>query len=694
MIEINCKARMASVLRCGILGCFLALHSASKAQASPVIAEGFIEVTQNRNSICIVGKFDTFDDIPLFADGIEVHPLVFNHEKQLHYSTIWADEGCLFKNIEARDNGRVWSGGSWSTKSTVGRPKRGERLFVSPEGSGTDFSVESPGNLREALTSPLVAIGNVEIVLQDGIYEPLTPPPSAEAHFFASIEDTERISIVAAPGATPVISNARTLNSFASVGSSNPIWRADGLEQEILQVHVGLGESDASAQFERLQDQRKEGSSWERWEALSLISSKNGGWYSEKVGSEWNLFVKLPDGTRTPNSPDNPSNWVKVPKYPLAQAIRFSNCRDIWLENIEFECWTNNTSLLFQDCQDTIVRKCKNSISMGYAAVFDRCRDYLVEDCDFFDGETYASYRYMREATRVDDDGNLNGWRFSGCIQHHESELATLRRNRWEGCFIAFEMKGENRPVKCVDFIGNRIKQGRNHPVRLKGKEGEFVSIWGNVFDSCNQAMPNIEYPCEYTPVYWINNLAVNSGYIGTIEVGEDERKIANQGGRFGSSSSDAEYAMYRTPQHFFYYNTQKMDFPHHTHGLVFVWSSLDKNQSASRYYNNIFHGRNDRDYNAHIWHFGKGMLETEVNLARMKWDHNQYYWDSEDGDTDFPFGSGGTGYTFSLHRSWALGKGLNWELSGAFLDPDFDAEFQPQKPISAENIRLSDRCA
>ncbi|HRW10194.1 MAG TPA: hypothetical protein P5121_34060, partial [Caldilineaceae bacterium] len=76
------------------------------------------EVTVNRNTIVVVAQFTTIrDDVPLFADGLEVHPLVFNAEDRLHYSMIWLEPQQTIHKLEAKGTDAMATG-SWSPLPT------------------------------------------------------------------------------------------------------------------------------------------------------------------------------------------------------------------------------------------------------------------------------------------------------------------------------------------------------------------------------------------------------------------------------------------------------------------------------------------------------------------------------------------------------------------------------------------------
>lgn len=662
------------------------------------------KVTVNRNTIAVVAQISgPKADVRLFADGEEVHPLVFNPIDRLHHSMIWRKEGETISKLEGMDTTAIKEG-SWTTLTTPKtKPTRANTLVVSPNGSSNgDFTHANPGDLLTAINRA-VAQGDTEIVLKDGVYKQTTPGTDGYMAAFRGAGESSfaSISIVAECPRKAIISNLLDDSGFmtTSVDEAAGLYTVDCVPRPIHQLHAVV-----NGQVERLQERFSSGDG--DWTEETLKASPIGGWFIAPDTDQ--LLVKLPAGS-------NPAGKLKISDPAREKAWLFSGGTDLWIEGIVFEYWLTTpnasgvqvgSSLVFQNCQQVVVRNCESRYTIDYAFHFAECTDYLVENCDFIDGQTYTTYITMRTGLA----------RFSGTVRSYHSALGTIRHNRWQQCFVAnqftssrsFELFTLCDPAtQQIEFHHNFVRQARNHPLHIVGNGGGHA-IWANTFDTCGQAMPGVEQGSPISPVYWINNLATDAGFFGVFLADGTDRVI--KGNRFGGLQSP------RIGQYFFYYNTLRTEwFPPEagaadTIQRINAWQAGSKDHSASRYFNNIFTaifekiGVSRRDARVIWFHEGAdtdGTLGLHlVNLSQMQWDCNQYFWNKtnsngEPTDVDAFFISGnmlmdstGAENTFAALQMWVkqtMKKG--WEPHGAFQDPQFDTDSHPTNAILAMTI-------
>ncbi|MCB0189784.1 MAG: hypothetical protein KDE31_36180, partial [Caldilineaceae bacterium] len=433
----------------------------------------------------------------------------------------------------------------------------------------------------------------------------------------------------------------------------------------------------------------------EEWTAETLKASPIGGWFLDATTDQ--LFVKLPDGS-------DPCGKLRISDPAHEKAWLFADGSDVWVEGIVFEHWLRTLTpkpirawelgscAIFQRCQAVMIRDCESRYAIDYAFHFYACTDYVVEDCDFIDGQSYTTYITMRVGLA----------RFGGTVRNYNSALGTVRHNRWHQCFVANQfVSSPNSATEHIEFHHNIVRQARNIPVALTGNGGHHA-IWANRFDTCGLAMPNVEQGAPISPTYWINNLAVDAGYFGVFLDDETNRVI--KGNRFGGVQSP------RIGQYFFYYNTLRTEwFPPNGAGAetiqrINAWQASGKDHSASRYINNILTSRFEEIGVSHanaraIW-FHEG-ADTEsnpdlhlVNLTHMRWDFNQYFWNRTDpngapSDKDaFCIGLSGLNFTFAEMQTWVKENAQqDWEEHGAFRDPQFDAQSRPTNAIAAKAV-------
>lgn len=669
-----------------------------------------LDVKANHNTISVVATFNTQEEISLKADNVDVHPLVFNPIDGLHYSMIWIPEGFTIHRLEAigfadtEDELKIVEDGPWTTLTTpVARPVRAQQLVVSPTGSGSEFSQLNPGNLQDAVQRA-VQTGNTEILMKEGIYKPSVGGDTYMAEFQNGGNPFEKVSIIAEYPLQTTISNLLDDSGFSylPIASTTGLYVVEGAPQQIDQLHGVLGQIfglSEVAEIERLQ----EGATIEQpWTQETLDASPLGGWYHN---CENQLVVKLPDGS-------HPQHKLRVSNTDHQKAWLFQNGTDLWLEGIVFEYWLQSdsgalnergSSVTFELCEQVMVRGCHSRYTMDYSLTFSNCQNYIVEGCRFVDGQTYTSYLHIRHGPQF-AGSEENRPRFSGCIRNLDSSLGSIRNNIWIGCFVANQFFSHaEKKTECIEFHHNYVIQARNHPIMVKEYGGRHA-IWANKFSLCGQIMPNNDGKSPISPVYWINNLAVEAGYFGTTYKPDDaatQTARAIKGNRFGGAPTSP------IGQYFFYYNTLRVEWYPDEEGAadqiehINAWESQRGNHSASRYYNNIFTStfrdvKNSETLGNHIWHMTGELDVIEENLNNMHWDCNQYHWDK--GDQLFSFNvasNSNADFDFNEMREFTtvspnvLGLEISrvFEPSGAYLNPEFDSVSHPTNTIPAKFI-------
>ncbi|MEW8000632.1 MAG: hypothetical protein AB2795_18960 [Candidatus Thiodiazotropha endolucinida] len=694
--------------------------------------ERFVEILANRYTISVTAQLNTKDDVPLLADGVDVHPLVYNSKDGLHYSMIWTNSDNVITELRGKSTNAVIKG-NFKTSCSKQRPIRTTQLVASPDGTANgppDFTRVLPGTLLETLQEAVGIGGNVEILLLEGVYKSEASTSNANPiEFMMNIDGINHISFLAdAPGRV-ILSNRFDFDEGVNLsGPVDSIYTITGLPVEQLpdpeveidgvalpptQLHINLGADN----IQRLPSKAGVvGTQLVAWDNDSLKNTPllEGGWFID--GST--IILKPPAPIDSLSLGD-----VMLSDYRNEGAWCIKNTHDIWVEGIIFEYWLvsesgitakkNGSGIVFDNCYDISVLECEFRYTKDCALVFSECTDYAVEYCTFIDGQDYTSYKEMRHSSNA---------RYSGCIKHNECSLGTIGYNTWDGCFLVEQFYPGSGPGNHhIEFHNNSVNKARNHPIFLRGKGGRHA-IWYNKFESCNQLMPSDDSGVGIGPVYWINNQGINTGYFGTAYRADGiigpQTNGGIEGNRIGGSGG------HTAGPYYYYYNTLRLECEPDDYILgdierIHVWQSGggDPNDitinghdnSGSRCFNNIYTSifidisafNNIRS----IWVNNGGEIFNELNLTNMQWDNNQYYWDKQDyneggvvdctsdvDDVHRPFwiSAPDTRKSFRCMKEWVQNeKGYNssWESSGAYLFPHFNENGIPMNTISAKVI-------
>ncbi len=358
---------------------------------------------------------------------------------------------------------------SGRTKAEIEYQTASKTLFVSPNGSGDEYSFSNPGKIESALQN--VNAGE-EILLKSGIYHigNIKFPKSGTNSLPISIRGIERDS---------VILDGSDTNKYAWENIGNGVYKTS---LPIIKTKLVLSDTQRLYGYVNIED-------------LNNLKYSRSGYYSDNN----ELYIKYIDDS----SPEVHDLTISINPYLFhLDKIDFIHFRNL---TIRYYGGGDYTKALYIDNSSyNIIDSCTFAFNFVGVA-FKRTSSYnLVQNSLFYDGwfgTEWQSYKDMligeAIATTFYDPSYGVGNVIRGNIAHN--------------CFDGFGLTAQNSPTELreVDFYNNEVYDASDDAVTADGGSGN-VRIWNN---KLHDALVGISIaPAFSGPIYCFRNLIYNIG--------------------------------------------------------------------------------------------------------------------------------------------------------------------------------------
>lgn len=474
------------------------------------------EVMSMRHAIYLKHDFGgAVNHFEMYADSDRRLDMKFNPVDGLHYGVFFVPEGETLSNVRLVN---ALTGEEWrvvnplQTRVTPTRPVTVRTLYASPSGSGSDFTVGSPGAIEDALTDANATPG-ARIVLLDGEYD---------VDDLLVFQTSDTVLESQNPGGA-ILSGALDSSSFtfSQIGVTD-VWEVnDGgaIPATISQVHALVG-----GKWERLSGSFDGTAAWSEG---TLDATDNGGWFLD-AGT---LKLKLPNG-ETPT----PAN-IRFPKLTTgAQILQINDSSNVWIENIDAEFFgDDDLQYVFRTrngannvtFRNVTIRNCRVE-----AIQLDDSDLVFLDDVNCEDNQKYVSY----DQSRNSGNGTPGGSGLGVCrISLHGTRSVSLKGgNSVDG------MQAVNVGTDChnLEVFERTFDKMRNIQISVQGgtvTPSTRMAFFNNLATLSGWSWPNVETASLSGPAWWVNNKAPSNGYPGENTEGGLTQRAA-VGNRYGGT--------------------------------------------------------------------------------------------------------------------------------------------------------------